>query len=113
MLVRYAILRHEGIDPLHFDLLFETEPGSMLAAWRSDAWPIAGTTPLIRLPDHRPLYLDYEGPISGNRGRVRRIKGGTCDIESGEEQWAIHLPAGSCLILTRQRDNDWLAISQP
>lgn len=26
----------------------------------------------LPLPDHRPAYLDYEGPVSGNRGRVTR-----------------------------------------
>lgn len=31
----------------------------------------------IRLPDHRRLYLDYEGPISDNRGHVRRVRAGT------------------------------------
>jgi hypothetical protein len=30
----------------------------------------------IRLPDHRLTYLDYEGPISGNRGTVTRIDRG-------------------------------------
>lgn len=24
------------------------------------------------LPDHRPVYLDYEGPVSGERGTVIR-----------------------------------------
>jgi hypothetical protein len=28
------------------------------------------------LPDHRPEYLDYEGPVAGNRGRVRRLARG-------------------------------------
>ena len=26
-----------------------------------------------RLPDHRAHYLDYEGPVLGNRGEVRRL----------------------------------------
>jgi hypothetical protein len=28
---------------------------------------------ILRLADHRPHYLDYEGPISGDRGSVRRL----------------------------------------
>ena len=28
------------------------------------------------IADHRSLYLDYEGPISGKRGRVTRWDGG-------------------------------------
>jgi hypothetical protein len=27
--------------------------------------------------DHRLLYLDYEGPVSGGRGTVARVDGGT------------------------------------
>jgi hypothetical protein len=29
------------------------------------------------LPDHRKLYLDYEGPISGDRGEVAQWDYGT------------------------------------
>ena len=32
--------------------------------------------------DHRRLYLDYEGPVSGNRGQVTRHDGGTFDWEA-------------------------------
>jgi hypothetical protein len=32
---RYVILRHEGIDQPHFDLMFEAAPGALLATWRS------------------------------------------------------------------------------
>ena len=34
------------------------------------------------LPDHRPDYLEYEGPISGGRGTVSRWDHGTYQIES-------------------------------
>lgn len=39
------------------------------------------------LPDHRLAYLDYEGPISGDRGSVTRWDAGQYDVESdrGEE----------------------------
>lgn len=32
---------------------------------------------VTRLPDHRRLYLTFEGEISGGRGHVRRLAGGT------------------------------------
>ncbi len=31
------------------------------------------------LSDHRPAYLDYQGPVSGERGTVTRIAAGTYD----------------------------------
>jgi hypothetical protein len=57
MPLRYVILHHGGIADPHFDLMFETLPGSDLATWRSQAWPIEEPTPLTRLKDHRRLYL--------------------------------------------------------
>lgn len=32
--------------------------------------------------EHRRLYLDYEGPISGDRGSVRRVDAGTYERRS-------------------------------
>lgn len=75
--LRYVILRHENIDAPHFDLMFETTPGAALATWRSDVWPITQTTALVHLADHRREYLSYEGPLTGDRGNVRRIEAGS------------------------------------
>ena len=75
--LRYVVLRHEGVDDPHFDLMFETEPHGDLTTWRSDVWPLEDRTPLVRIGAHRREYLDYEGPLSGNRGTVRRVASGT------------------------------------
>jgi hypothetical protein len=50
-----------------------------LRTWALDAE--LGLDPIIahELPRHRPDYLDYEGPISGGRGTVRRLDSGVCD----------------------------------
>ena len=74
--LRYVVLRHDGIPDPHFDLMFETSPGSMLATWRSPQWPVAADSLLTPLPDHRADYLTYEGPVSGGRGTVRRVRQG-------------------------------------
>jgi len=96
--MRYVILRHEGIAEPHFDLMFETLPGSALATWRSPCWPIEGPTPLHRLMDHRRIYLDFEGELSGHRGRVARVAAGECEVEVGEDAvWIIQLRTGAAL----------------
>ncbi|MFI5378526.1 MAG: hypothetical protein ACHRHE_04455 [Tepidisphaerales bacterium] len=107
--LRYVILRHEGIDRPHFDLMFETAPGSKLATWRSEVWPIVTSAPVNRLPDHRPEYLTYEGPISGNRGHVTRVASGTCLIAlATPAQWLIQLlPAGPILVLRPTAGDQW------
>jgi hypothetical protein len=74
--LRYVVLRHEDVPEPHYDLMFETSPGSALATWRAPQWPLETGTPIAPLCDHRPAYLDYEGPLSDNRGAVRRIASG-------------------------------------
>src|SRR5690606_12117507 len=75
-----VLLRHDMPDGTHhFDWLFARDAqGSLpLRTWRLAREPHTAA-PGDRIPaqpllDHRPLYLTYEGPISGGRGTVRRI----------------------------------------
>ena len=90
MTMRYVILRHENIPQPHFDLMFEKSPGSMLMTWRSPRWPVVEDTLLTRLSDHRREYLEYEGPVSGDRGNVTRIAQGTYKI-SRDENDSLHV----------------------
>ena len=78
--LRYAVLHHTGHGPPHYDLLFETAPGSPLLTFRSPVWPVTSETRLERLPDHRSMYLDYEGPVSDGRGEVRAVARGRCEL---------------------------------
>ncbi len=72
---RFVILEHDH-PILHWDLMLEQE--GVLRTWRL-AEPPAGMSPVAAEPsfDHRLVYLDYEGPVSGNRGVVRRWDHGT------------------------------------
>ena len=69
----YLILGHHDIAEPHYDLMFETSPGSDLATWRSTVWPIESATSLIRLRDHRRAFLNYEGQLTGLRGSVCNV----------------------------------------
>ncbi len=40
-----------------------------------------GTADAARLPDHRGRYLWFEGDLGGQRGVVRRVAEGLCQIE--------------------------------
>ncbi len=100
--LRYVILRHEGIDDPHFDLMFETAPGSELETWRVTEWPAHDGTAIAYLKPHRRAYLDYEGPLSGNRGHVRRIHVGTHTlIENQPAVLVVKLETESVLALPR------------
>ena len=99
--LRYAVLHHTGHGPPHYDLLFETSPGSPLLTFRSPVWPVTGEDAARRLPDHRPMYLDYEGPVSGGRGGARwrggRATHGGSDIVVTFRTGADHPPLPSPL----------------
>jgi len=68
------------------------ERGDVLRTWRLGVKPENGNAiPSQRIADHRPFYLDYEGPVSGDRGSVLRIASGLYEIvdeQSDKEQQA-------------------------
>ena len=71
---RFVLLEHDH-PTLHWDLMLEM--GGVLWTWRLDAIPRPGTPcGAVRIADHRRRYLDYEGPVSGDRGTVKRVAGG-------------------------------------
>ena len=71
---RFVVLEHD-YPFLHWDFLIERE--DFLEAWRLLNPPRAGAPVSAEsLPDHRRIYLNYEGPVSGRRGSVRRIHAG-------------------------------------
>ena len=74
--MRYVVLHHTGWKQDHFDLMLEDENNveGPLLTWRLDAFPFAKK--IEALPPHRRIYLMYEGPVSGNRGLVRRVAEG-------------------------------------
>lgn len=112
--LRFVILHHTGFGEPHFDLMFENEPGSTLATWRSPIWPIDRPTRLLQLQAHRRDYLTYEGPISAGRGKVQRIASGLCHIEptAPDDFWGIEFEGGVVppVNLKRVCGSDWLAM---
>jgi hypothetical protein len=78
---RFVILEHDH-PTLHWDLMLEA--GETLQTWRLTAPPGGDAIEATQLGDHRHMYLDYEGPVSGNRGTVKRWDAGTFedDVDS-------------------------------
>lgn len=90
---RFVILHHRLPASEHWDLMIE-QPEA-LATWQLGRDPAAGCAedvPTRRLPDHRKVYLEYEGPVSGDRGEVSRVEEGVCAVfRADEEAWRIDL----------------------
>jgi hypothetical protein len=77
-MLRYAVLVHD-FPSLHWDLFLEEK--ETLRSWRLLEEPQPGRVVRVEaLPPHRKLYLDYEGPVSGDRGSVARQDAGTYEL---------------------------------
>ena len=75
---RFVLLEHDH-PFLHWDLMLEV--AGCLRTWRLPAPPRAGATvEATALGNHRLAYLDYEGPVSGNRGKVSRWDHGSYTV---------------------------------
>jgi hypothetical protein len=118
---RFVILRHEGSGGykpgVHWDLMLEFGPS--LRTWAMAESPQADRKIAAeRLADHRLAYLDYEGPISGDRGAVSRF-------DAGEFQTVSDLPDelmvvlngrelhGRLTLLRRDNGTEWQCTFEP
>ena len=112
--LRYAVLRHEGVDHPHFDLLFETAAGSMLKTWRLQTWPIRDVQEAQPIRDHRPAFLSYQGELTGDRGRVLRVDEGTCVPTASARVVVVELrPSGQRLRFEQQAGSEaWFVRSE-
>lgn len=105
--MRFALLAHDHPFP-HYDLMLER--AGVLWTWRLRALP-AATFVAERSGDHRLLYLDYEGPVSGDRGSVTRCDGGSLTwLEAEGERIEVEVHGAlyrGRLTGTRQPDGSW------
>jgi hypothetical protein len=86
---RYVILEHD-FPARHWDFMLES--GAVLRTWRLAEPPRPGASVAAEPSfDHRPAYLDYEGPVSGDRGTVTRWDAGTFCWEEVAEGVAVRL----------------------
>ncbi|NBR06186.1 MAG: hypothetical protein EBT92_10485 [Planctomycetes bacterium] len=83
---RYAILAHD-YPVEHFDFMLEKQ--GILESWRLNRLP--GNAPFIaeKIPDHRLEYLEYEGPVSNDRGFVKRMDSGNYELIADTESFII------------------------
>jgi DNA polymerase ligase (LigD)-like protein len=94
----FVIHAHSGHGPLHYD--FMLEQGHALVTWRLPCPPhvlATGTSmEAKKIQDHRPAYLDYQGPVSNHRGRVSRVDRGEYEaLDQSDTCWKIRL-LGEC-----------------
>jgi hypothetical protein len=88
----FVIHIHSGHGRSHYDLMLLR--GETLATWQLLRSPVAlevGESLAARkLPDHRAAYLTYEGPLSRERGKVKRLDRGSYQLLTEQsERWEL------------------------
>jgi hypothetical protein len=133
---RFVLLYHDCPPayerPSHWDLMFEA--GEVLrtwalerlpAAWKAvqsqtaatfgDCAPVASADSVsaTMLGDHRRDYLEFEGPLSGNRGAVTRVAAGSFVSERQTDYESIALSGSQIdgrIVLDKSNSNvdEWI-----
>lgn len=96
---RFVILHHTTPGGEHWDLMLEH--GDVLLTWqllKEPTGPESLPIPAKRIGDHRKLYLDYEGPLSGGRGEVSRVESGTVEFTESDDEYFQFQLRGSRLV---------------
>ena len=111
MTARFVILHHVVAGGEHWDLMLER--GQVLLTWQLAREPAGAASlpiPAKRIADHRTAYLEYAGPVSGDRGHVTRVDRGTVSIDRLTDRYCsveLHgerLKGRFCLV---KDDGDW------
>ena len=116
---RFVILHHTRADQQagsaggeHWDLMLERD--GVLLTWQLLSEPEGAESLPIRagrIGDHRLAYLAYEGPVSGDRGHVRRIDAGTVEFHEITPDRLMMTLIGSRLagrFVLRRGDDEWV-----
>lgn len=108
---RFVLLHHECPPhyerPSHWDLMLEEGDAlrtwalvELPSSWRGDGSGPPGPGNSVAaepLLDHRLAYLDYEGPIEGDRGYVTRHDAGTFEtLAQTPDGWTLALSGKLC-----------------
>ena len=88
-MIRAFVVQEHELAPgqVHWDLMVEAAPDGPLVTFQLAAPPTAGVAGR-RIGDHRRAYLEYEGPVSGERGTVAIWDRGRVEDEEGDPRAA-------------------------
>ena len=106
---RFVIQEHTQSDGIHYDLMLEY--GETLKTWRIPQPPTMSPQTIEQIQDHRILYLEYEGEISGHRGAVKIWDRGDYQLKQWSlSQIVIHLQGNQLsgnYLLQQTSDGKW------
>ena len=112
MPTRFVILHHRIDGGEHWDLMLERTEALM--TWQLLCEPVDRISlpiPARRIGNHRVAYLEYEGPVSRDRGSVVRVDAGAVKIEKITADCCVFDLSGSRLsgrfVLSQNEGDRW------
>jgi hypothetical protein len=95
VILHHVVAAHSGRST-HWDFMIETD--NTLKTWSLDEEPgYDRVISAVRIADHRREYLDYEGPLSQDRGNVTRFDHGSYTLISEDDTGLLLEMRGSRL----------------
>lgn len=112
-MTRFTISRHTGSqEGDHFDLMLES--GEALKTWRVQHLNFENPQSATRIKDHRKKYLDFEGAVSGAKGRVHIHDTGTYTVDLWSDKLIqVSLSGASVrarLRLEQKKEDEWTVV---
>jgi hypothetical protein len=109
---RFVVQEHTTPDGVHWDLMLEK--GDVLTTFRLEQPPqaaLGGAVRAVKIFDHPPRFLTYEGPVQKGTGQVRIVDRGACHLLD-EADHAIVLDVQGAILqggftLTRIEGTSW------
>lgn len=110
---RFTVSKHTGgQEGDHFDLMLEA--GESLTTWRLRHTNFENHQKARKIQDHRKKYLDYEGEITGGRGRVKVWDSGVYAVDVWTDKLIQISLSGAQLKLRlrlkREADEEWTTV---
>ena len=106
---RFVIQKHTLNNDFHYDFMLEWD--TILKTWQISSYPFLDQMAVTQIQDHRLIYLDYEGVISGNRGNVYIFDHGEYQLISESSDFIEMRISGQILkgtvILRHLSDQSW------
>ena len=116
-ITRFVILEHAHAGKNHWDLMLEE--AEKLTTWQVPCHPddwFGKSIECQKIFDHRCIYLEYEGPLSNNRGCVKRVVAGKYRIlKKNKNYWLLSLSSDmlkGTLKLTNVKNDIWYLVYQ-
>jgi hypothetical protein len=84
---RFVIQEHTTGPDVHWDFMLEWGAGQTLQTYRLDKAPqriLCSSANAVKIFDHLPKFLTYQGPVNKGRGSVRIVEAGTYQLVNNE-----------------------------